>query len=73
MDLSIVVPLFNERDNLTPLHAELARTLAELGRAYELLFVDDGSDDGSLEVLRATRDRPPRSPAGLPARAVRWS
>jgi glycosyltransferase involved in cell wall biosynthesis len=52
MDLSIVVPLFNERDNLTPLHAELARTLAELGRAYELLFVDDGSDDGSLEVLR---------------------
>ena len=52
MDLSIVVPLFNERDNLTPLHAELARTLAELGRPYEVLFVDDGSDDGSLEVLR---------------------
>jgi glycosyltransferase involved in cell wall biosynthesis len=52
MDLSIVVPLFNERDNLTPLHAELRRTLAELGRAYEVLFIDDGSDDGSLEVLR---------------------
>jgi glycosyltransferase involved in cell wall biosynthesis len=52
MDLSIVVPLFNERDNLTPLHAELARTLAGLGRPYEVLFVDDGSDDGSLEVLR---------------------
>ena len=34
MDLSIVVPLFNERDNLTPLHAELTHTLAELGRAY---------------------------------------
>jgi glycosyltransferase involved in cell wall biosynthesis len=52
MDLSIVVPLFNERDNLTPLHAELARTLTELGRPYEVLFIDDGSDDGSLEVLR---------------------
>jgi glycosyltransferase involved in cell wall biosynthesis len=52
MDLSIVVPLFNERDNLTPLHTELARTLAGLGRSYEVLFVDDGSDDGSLEVLR---------------------
>jgi len=52
MDLSIVVPLFNERDNLNPLHAELARTLAELRRPYEVLFVDDGSDDGSLEVLR---------------------
>jgi glycosyltransferase involved in cell wall biosynthesis len=60
MDLSIVVPLFNERDNLTPLHAELARTLAELGRPYEVLFIDDGSDDGSLEVLRTIARADPR-------------
>lgn len=52
MDLSIVVPLYNERDNLAALHAELSRTLGELGRSYEVLFVDDGSNDGSLEVLR---------------------
>jgi glycosyltransferase involved in cell wall biosynthesis len=52
MDISIVVPLYNERDNLAALHAELARTLGDLGRSYEVLFVDDGSNDGSLEVLR---------------------
>ena len=52
MDISIVVPLYNERDNLTPLHAEICRTMTELGRPYEVVFVDDGSSDGSLEVLR---------------------
>ena len=52
MDLSIVIPLFNERDNLRPLHDELVRVLAPLGRAYEIVFVDDGSTDGGLDVLR---------------------
>ena len=56
MDLSIVVPLFNERDNLAPLHAEIARALSGLGRSYEILFVDDGSFDGSLETLRKIRE-----------------
>lgn len=52
MDISVVVPLYNERDNLAPLHAELTQTLSGLGRAYEILFVDDGSEDGSFDVLR---------------------
>jgi glycosyltransferase involved in cell wall biosynthesis len=52
MDLSIVVPLFNERGCLIPLHQELAGVLGPLGRAYEILFVDDGSTDGSDRVLR---------------------
>lgn len=52
MDLSIVIPLFNERDNLAPLHAELECVLAGLGRSYEILFIDDGSDDGGAAVLR---------------------
>jgi glycosyltransferase involved in cell wall biosynthesis len=52
MDISIVVPLYNERDNLAPLHDEIARVMAGTGRAWELVFVDDGSDDGSLDVLR---------------------
>jgi glycosyltransferase involved in cell wall biosynthesis len=52
MDVSVVIPLFNERDNLGPLHEELARVLGGLGRTYEMLFVDDGSTDGGLEVLR---------------------
>lgn len=55
MDLSIVVPLFNERDNLGPLHEELARVLPGVAATYEMLFVDDGSTDDSAEVLRALK------------------
>ncbi len=53
MDLSIVVPLYNERDNLAPLHRELdAGAGRGLNRqSYEILFVDDGSADGGIEVL----------------------
>lgn len=53
MDVSVVIPLFNERDNLAPLHAELACVLGAMGREFELLFIDDGSTDGGAEVLRA--------------------
>jgi len=60
MDLSVVIPLFNERDNLAPLHRELNATLGPLGRSYELVFVDDGSTDGSLEELRRLKADDPR-------------
>ncbi|HXD90412.1 MAG TPA: glycosyltransferase family 2 protein [Candidatus Binataceae bacterium] len=52
MDVSVVVPLYNERDNLAPLHRELDQVLRGLNRSYEILFVDDGSADGSADVLR---------------------
>lgn len=51
--LSIVVPIFNERDNVVPLHEALTHALRELGRSYELVLVDDGSRDGTRDVLRA--------------------
>jgi glycosyltransferase involved in cell wall biosynthesis len=60
MDLSIVIPLFNERDNLAPLHAELESVLGATGRSYEMLFIDDGSIDGSDAVLREIKARDPR-------------
>jgi len=53
--LSVVIPVFNEVLSLVDLHQRLARTLAELGRPYEIIFVDDGSRDGSADVLRALR------------------
>jgi len=57
MDLSVVIPLYNERDNLVPLHHELSRVVSALGRSYELVFIDDGSTDGSFDVLRELRGR----------------
>ncbi|HLK85954.1 MAG TPA: glycosyltransferase family 2 protein [Candidatus Binataceae bacterium] len=55
MELSVVVPLYNERDNLAPLHRELAHVLGSAAASYEILFIDDGSTDGSAEVLRTIR------------------
>jgi glycosyltransferase involved in cell wall biosynthesis len=53
MDLSVVVPIKDECDNLRPLHERLRRALDPLGLAYEVVFVDDGSADGSYAVLEA--------------------
>lgn len=59
MDLSVVLPVYNEVENLEPLHAELTEVLAALGRSYEILYVDDGSRDGSRELLRRIHARDP--------------
>lgn len=53
MDVSVVAPIYNEKDNLRPLHQELTSAMAELGGSYEILFIDDGSNDGSRRTLRA--------------------
>jgi len=51
-DVSVFLPVFNEEPNLRPLHAKLCEALASLGRTTEIIYVDDGSSDGSLKVLR---------------------
>ncbi len=57
MDISVVLPVYNESGNLDPLHEELNEVLEELGRSYEIIYVDDGSTDGSKDKLRAIHDR----------------
>ena len=51
-EISVVIPVFNEEDNLRELGERLIRTLTAMGRPYEIIFVDDGSTDGSWEILK---------------------
>lgn len=53
MKLSILVPIYNEKDNLEPLRAALLGTLDILGKPFEVILVNDGSIDGSAEVMDA--------------------
>jgi len=59
-ELSIVIPIFNEADNLAPLHAELAQVLAELPLSCEILFVDDASIDDSARIMHKLRSQDAR-------------
>jgi glycosyltransferase involved in cell wall biosynthesis len=52
VELSIVIPLYNEEQNVAPLHAELSSVLSSMRTSYEILIVDDGSTDGTFEILR---------------------
>jgi glycosyltransferase involved in cell wall biosynthesis len=58
--LSVIIPVHNEAESLVSLHDELMTVLRRLGREHEVLYVDDGSSDGSFEVLAALRRREPR-------------
>ncbi len=50
--VSLVIPVFNEEPNLDPLYERLEPVLEKLGQPYEVIFVDDGSRDRSIEVMR---------------------
>lgn len=60
LGLSVVIPVFNEAENLEPLYKELAAELPKLKRSYEILYIDDGSQDGSFEVLKRIQKRDKR-------------
>jgi glycosyltransferase involved in cell wall biosynthesis len=51
VQLSIVIPVCNEQDNLLPLYAEIVAVAGNAAPAYEILFIDDGSTDGSWKVI----------------------
>ncbi len=54
-EISVVVPIYNEESNLRELHSRVVGALEPLGRTFEVVAVDDGSTDRSLETLRAIR------------------
>ena len=59
LDISIVLPVYNEAESLPSLIPELTTALGKLGRSYEILAVDDGSSDDSVPVLRRLQEQEP--------------
>jgi len=51
-DISIVVPVYNEKNNLEILTSEIREAMKEIGKRYEIIYVDDGSTDSSSDTIK---------------------
>ncbi len=60
MDISVIIPLYNEEENIHELHRELDEVFNKLGKSCEFVIVDDGSTDKSLELLTELQQSDPR-------------
>jgi len=58
-ELSVVIPVYNEAPNLDALYREFTEVLSGLHRGYEMVIVDDGSTDGSFEILKTIQAADP--------------
>jgi dolichol-phosphate mannosyltransferase len=56
VELSVVIPVYNEEENLPVLWPEVRGVLEQLGGTFEVIFVDDGSRDRSAEIIRSLRE-----------------
>ncbi len=59
MDISVVIPLYNEAESLPELESWIARVMEQHGFSYEIIFVNDGSTDDSWKVITALKERNP--------------
>ncbi|MBI2333282.1 MAG: glycosyltransferase family 2 protein [Chloroflexi bacterium] len=60
MNLSLIIPVYNEQDNLPMLFDAIYETMNSLGRTWEAIFVDDGSRDNSLSILKEYAEKDPQ-------------
>jgi len=60
LKVSVVVPVFNEQGNVEQLHEKLAQVLATIGMPCEIIFIDDGSTDGTCDILKKLCSRDER-------------
>ena len=60
VDISIVLPILNEEENLEELYSKITNTLTKMDKEYEIIAVDDGSTDKSFEVLKKLNSKDPR-------------
>ncbi len=56
MKISVVIPIYNEEENIKALYEELAEVLIDMNCLYEIIFIDDGSSDKSLELLEQIKE-----------------
>lgn len=66
LEISVVIPVFNERESLGLLYEKLCEQLEALNKSFELIFIDDGSTDGSFETICSLHRKDPR------VRAIRF-
>lgn len=59
LKLSVVIPVYNEEENITPLYRKLVKDLSLVLFGYEIIFIDDGSRDATFEKLRGIHGRDP--------------
>lgn len=67
VDLSVVIPAFNEEENIRPIFMELSKVLPPLKMSWEVIFVDDGSQDNSWQEIRSLYEE------GHPVKGIRLS
>ena len=60
MDISVVIPVFNEESNLPVLHERLVNAITSITNSYEFIFINDGSKDNSLAVIKELKQKNPQ-------------
>ena len=56
IEISVIIPVYNEEENIFPLYSEITEVLQRVGRPYEILFIDDGSTDKTFDKLKEILD-----------------